>query len=185
MYADWEPTEFAVKEYKGTFILDGEAVENNQALLDDHLIKTQGMKGSPFAQVFIEEITKWESQLLTTQENLDLWIRVQAVWLYLEPVFSSEDILKQMPVEGNIFRQVDNSWKQLMQSISENTRALDVMKIEGLGKILTECHKKLEEVQKGLNNYLEGKRGLFPRFCFLSDGELLEILSETKEPLKV
>lgn len=94
MFADWEPTEFAVKDWKGTYILDGEAVENIQALLDDHLIKTQGMKGSPFALPFIDQIVSWENSLITTQENLDQWVRVQAVWLYLEPVFSSEDILK-------------------------------------------------------------------------------------------
>jgi len=58
------------------------------------------MKGSPFAKFMIDKINKWEETILRTQDNLDLWLKVQSVWMYLEPVFSSEDIINQMPVEG-------------------------------------------------------------------------------------
>ena len=185
MKDDWKEVNYTCKKWKDSFILEGEAVEEVQTFLDDHIVKTQTMKGSPYAKFMLDEILDWEKKLLRSQDNLEVWLKVQAVWLYLAPVFSSEDIMKQMPVEGRNFREVDRAWKNLMMRVNETPAALVVMEIEELGEILNGANAKLEQVQKGLNDYLESKRKLFPRLYFLSNDELLEILSETKEPLKV
>lgn len=143
----WVPLNYDTVEWKGvSHILTGEAVEQISEKLDDHIIKTQSMRGSPFIGPFKEELFAWEETLMTTQENMELWLQVQSTWCYLEPVFSSDDIKKQMPAESTMFQEVDKAWKRLMAAVIENPASLEVIKIPNLGKTLKDSHKKLEEV---------------------------------------
>ncbi|ESO89348.1 hypothetical protein LOTGIDRAFT_210379 [Lottia gigantea] len=185
MEKEWEPVSFEIMPYKdtGTYIL--RSSEDTSQLLDDHIVMTQSMSFSPYKKPFEERISSWESKLRTTQDVLDEWLQCQRAWLYLEPIFSSEDINRQLPVESKRYQTMERIWRKIMKTAKENPQVISLCPDNRLLDNLRECNKLLEQVQKGLSEYLETKRNSFPRFYFLSDDELLEILSQTKDPTAV
>ncbi|KAI8481625.1 Dynein heavy chain 1, axonemal [Branchiostoma belcheri] len=185
MEAEWDPIKFEIIPYKetGTYIL--RSSDESSQLLDDHIVMTQSMSFSPYKKPFEERITTWESKLKMTQDVLDEWLLCQRSWLYLEPIFSSEDINRQLPVKGKRFQTMDRMWRKIMKNANDNPQVISLCPDARLLENLKECNKLLEQVQKGLSEYLETKRSAFPRFYFLSDDELLEILSQTKDPKAV
>lgn len=133
------------------------------------------------------------------QDILDAMLKCQATWLYLEPIFSSEDIIAQMPEEGRKFAIVDKHWKDIISEAVrslldktfllslllfpkhfcdlcvmalvqvKDTRVLVATEQPNMLEQLLESNEFLDDIQKGLNTYLEKKRLFFPRlfsFCY-------------------
>ncbi|XP_026529026.1 dynein heavy chain 1, axonemal [Notechis scutatus] len=185
MEREWESILFNVAPYKETETFILKSPDEASQLLDDHIVMTQSMSFSPFKKPFEERINTWENKLKLTQDVLEEWLTCQRSWLYLEPIFSSEDINRQLPVESKRYQTMERMWKKIMKNANENREVINVCPDPRLLEKLRECNKLLDLVQKGLSEYLETKRGAFPRFYFLSDDELLEILSQTKDPTAV
>ncbi len=82
------------------------------------------------------------------QDLLDSWLACQATWQYLEPIFSSPDILKQMPEEGEKFQTVDATWREMMDSARVNPSCLALAAEPERLAALQQNNKLLDEIQK-------------------------------------
>eukprot|EP00760_Papus_ankaliazontas_P005610 PhM_4_TR1266/c2_g4_i1/m.98871/K10408/DNAH; dynein heavy chain, axonemal len=180
MKQEWAKVQFTLQVFKETRLLKD--TEDVAALLDDHISKTQTMLSSAYVTNILHEVKPWEQKLLKVQSILEEWLKCQGVWHYLEPIFNGGDIVKSMPDEAKLFEQVNAVWLQIMESTSKSTNVMSRCGEDRLLPQFQEANQKLDKILRELHKFLETKRVAFPRFFFLSNEDLLEILSETKQP---
>jgi dynein heavy chain 1 len=67
-----------------------------------------------------------------------------------------------------------------MKRVSKSPLVIDVLNIQGVQKTLERLAELLAKIQKALGEYLERERASFPRFYFVGDEDLLEIIGNSK-----
>jgi dynein heavy chain len=168
----------------GTSIIVG--VDDLQMLYEERFNMLIGMKQSPNIKPIRNEVEKMEKKLTGYLDLLDSWVKCQRDWIYLEPIFSSNDMKVKLEEEKKLFDEVDDKWKGIMKELEDlKNLVFEHENWEKLAANLNQCNGNLDKIQKKLNSYLDMNRGIFPRFYFLSDEELLEILSKAKDPTMV
>jgi dynein heavy chain 1 len=147
----------------------------------EHINSVAAMKLSPYYKVFEEEALTWEEKLNRINALFDVWIDVQRRWVYLEGIFSgSADIKTLLPVETSRFQSISSEFLGLMKKVSKSPMVMDVLNIPGVQRALERLADLLGKIQKALGEYLERERTSFPRFYFVGDEDLLEIIGNSK-----
>jgi dynein heavy chain len=174
---------FATFKNRGPIQLQGGPTAELLEKLEEAQMNLGSMLASRYIGPFRDEVASWVAKLFFVSEILEQWVQVQAMWMYLEAVFTSGDIAKQMPTEAKRFQSIDKNWEKVMAKAYETRNVVqycfgnDVLK-----NLLPHLLEQLEVCQKALSGYLDQKRAAFPRFYFVSDAVLLEVLSQGSNP---
>ena len=162
-------------------------INDIQEKLDEHASKIQNIYSNPVTQSdlkFKQEARLFDTKLKHVQAVLEQIVLFQSSFFYLQPIFSGVEI-KALSEEKKLFDKVQKYWNEgIMDSINDNEIPLCELyeKDPNLYKLLCENNIVLKTIKKSLEEYLNGKRKLFPRFYFVSDEDLMKILAQSKDP---
>ncbi|XP_029458286.1 cytoplasmic dynein 2 heavy chain 1 [Rhinatrema bivittatum] len=144
----------------------------------DNRCLLQSLKDSPYYKGFEDKVSIWEKKLAELDEYLQNLNQIQRKWVYLEPIFGRG----ALPKEQARFNRVDEDFRSIMSDIKRDNRVTSLTTRVGIRSSLITILDQLQRCQKSLNEFLEEKRSAFPRFYFIGDDDLLEILGQSTNP---
>ncbi|KAK3716178.1 dynein heavy chain [Vermiconidia calcicola] len=186
----------SVREHWQNFTLDLVNYQNKCRLIrgwddlfakcSEHLNSLQAMRHSPYYKEFEEEASSWEDKLNRVHVLFDVWIDVQRQWVYLEGVFTGNaDIKHLLPVESSRFANINSEFMAVVKKVYRSPQILEVLNIPDVQKSLERLADLLNKIQKALGEYLEKERVAFPRFYFVGDEDLLEIIGNSNDTVRI
>uniref|UniRef100_A0A9J7YQK8 Cytoplasmic dynein 2 heavy chain 1 n=1 Tax=Cyprinus carpio carpio TaxID=630221 RepID=A0A9J7YQK8_CYPCA len=144
----------------------------------DNRCLLQSLKDSPYYLRFQDKVSLWETRLADLDEYLQNLNTIQRKWVYLEPIFGRG----ALPREQARFQRVDQDFRAIMSDVQRDGRVTSLSARAGIRNSLVTILDQLQRCQKSLNEFLEEKRSAFPRFYFIGDDDLLEILGQATNP---
>lgn len=161
------------------------SVDDCFVALEDNIAQIMTMKGTRYGEPFMDQIDYWEKTLSNIQETLELALSVQQLWLYLRNIFQGDDIRKQLAAVNAELSVATEQWRDLMNLMRKGKNIVcstQCVRPNYALDQLNNLREQLEGIQRSLEVYLEKKRQLFPRFYFISNDDLLEMLGNSAKP---
>ncbi|XP_078052127.1 dynein cytoplasmic heavy chain beethoven [Augochlora pura] len=131
----------------------------------------EGAKGAAGYERFAARVARCETGLSEVEERIKTLSTVQRKWVYLEPVYEGG----AAPNDTGRWSRANKEFRYLMGEVSRDPRASSLRRLPL--STFTNLKDLLDRCQRSLDEYLEEKRSSYPRLYFLSDEDLLELVS--------
>ncbi|VDO09234.1 unnamed protein product [Rodentolepis nana] len=183
----WTNMCFEFEKHERTGLMLPKQTEALIAQLEETQVKILDMMSNRDNAHSIEKINHWNKILLTVDKVLTLWFETQKVWSGLEAIFVlCDDIRQQLPNDTDLFFEHDKEFRLLNEELAKKPKIVEATTSQPeMFDNIQAVRNGFEICAKTLATYLETKRLAFPRFYFVSQADLTDIVSKGKMPQRV
>ncbi|XP_026544182.1 dynein heavy chain domain-containing protein 1 [Notechis scutatus] len=180
-----------ISKDSGTFVLSD--TTELKAAVEHNILILQNMILSPFSSDILEEAKSWVSTLRTFESLLYSWVSFQQKWVFLNMVLYEMNISLPSAELDSRFQRLDAHFREVMRLTCNDPLVLSSVQLgpgssrdsrfigAALQAAFLEGCADLQGLIRALDYVLEATRMGFPRLFFLSNEELVAMLSTANE----
>lgn len=95
--------------------------------VEEQTAQISTIKGTRHLKPFERDVDFWESSIGQISEISDGLFNVQRQWLYMEGIFTSDDVQRQLAAEATEFKTINTIWQdEIIGQIRQQPNALIV-----------------------------------------------------------
>lgn len=144
-------------------------------LMEDFVIASKALLKSPDASLLLPRILQWIKKVSQAAEMLESIVELQTLHRILYPVFALHG--SSVPTESAAFRTVTRFLNTLTEIIKKNSKFIILILRNDLQDGIKSTLSRLESCKYQLSSLIQTKREALPRFYFLSDVDILNIIA--------
>ena len=138
---------------------------------EEYTMSLTAMTASPYYKSFDQECAYWQSKINNIYNLFKLILEVQLLYMHLEGAM-------QHVQTSDTFPSLELEFTQLMAQVHLKQDCMAIIMILNINQTCQRILKGFIKLQKSLSAYLEAQRCKFPRFYFMSDGDLLGLIGD-------
>lgn len=172
----WTDSQYSTFDHCSGLKLVREWGPLRQACIDD-LDELHSMKNSIYYKHFEPECIELENKLTDLSIIQLEWMDAQFYWIDLYRVVGkNKEMQTLLPLESSKFQRLTSDLKMILSKIFSLNNALDAIHIAEGAAIFRRIVESLKLIKSSLNDFLEKRRQLFPKFYFLGNDDLLKLI---------
>ncbi|KAE9007416.1 hypothetical protein PF011_g11136 [Phytophthora fragariae] len=149
---------------------------------EDDLLTIQSLAQVTASGSLQLQLVQWRDEVRHCEEVLDKWSIVQRSRTKLSLLFSLRDVQQSVTEASFEFQAIDRKWRGMMHA-AKGTSSLSIClrEVVTIG-FLVGAQESYAKLWLQLGAYLDEKRKYFPRFNFLSDQDLFQLMIHARDP---